>query len=64
LNRIDVSSLNTVSSSGIFAGSVIGPVWRQASENCDGSCARPREPEMPPVLAWLTWQVTPATFGS
>ena len=64
LNISEVFSLNTTSSSGIFAGRVMGPTWRLASENCDGSSASPKLPLTPPVRAWLTWQVTPGTFGS
>ena len=60
----EVPSLNTVSSLGRSAGKVIGPIWRQAMENCEGSSATPSEPLMPPVRAWLMWQATPGTFGS
>ena len=53
LKKIDVSSVNTVASLGTLSGRVIGPVCRQASENCEGSCASPKLPLTPPVRAWL-----------
>src|SRR5947208_15233631 len=42
----------------------MGPTWRQAIENRDGSSASPKPPLTPPVRAWLIWQATPGTFGS
>jgi len=48
---MDVSSVNTVASFGNFSGKVIGPVCRQASENCEGSWASPSDPLIPPVRA-------------
>ena len=64
LKTREVSSEKMVSLSGSLAGRVMGPVWRQARENWDGSWARPRLPDTPPVRAWLTWQVTPGTLAS
>lgn len=48
LKRMDVSSVKMVFSLGNLAGRMIGPVWRQARENCDGSCASPKVPDTPP----------------
>lgn len=39
---------------GNVGGSTFGPVWRQGSENSEGSRARPGGPDTPPVMAWLT----------
>src|SRR6185312_12683480 len=64
LKMSDVLSLNTLSSLGRFAGSVIGPNWWHAMEKRDGSSATPAAPFHPPVFAWLMWQVTPFTRGS
>ena len=51
-------------SSRLLISTEIGPTWRQAIENRDGSSARPSPPLIPPVRAWLMWQATPGTFGS
>ena len=51
LNSTEVSSVKMVSFSGSLAGSWMGPVWRQARENWDGSWASPRLPLTPPVRA-------------
>src|SRR5919108_1754041 len=64
LNKTEVLALNTSFSFGNFCGRMIGPVWRQAIANLEGSSASPSGPLMPPVLAWLIWQETPAICGS
>src|SRR5438046_10378444 len=51
-------------SSRLLISTEIGPTWRQAIENRDGSSARPKVPLTPPVRVWLIWQATPGTFGA
>ena len=51
LNSSDVSSVKAVSSCGNLPLMTMGPTWRQAIENCEGSSATPKVPAMPPVLA-------------
>src|SRR5260221_10830160 len=60
-----VFSVKTSSCSGSLARStVIGPVWRQATEKFEGSSLRPSGWPQPPLRACDMWQVTPATLGS
>src|SRR5579872_4206456 len=65
LKKILVLSLKASSVSGNFEGSTLmGPIWRHATEKLDGSSFKPSVWPHPPLRACEMWHATPGTLGS